>query len=69
MRNGKYITTIMGRASANAARKLGDLHLTTCTFQRTIQMDYSIIKGHRDAATTAFIWQHIGMLMVEMVFW
>ena len=35
MRNGKA-------TSVNAARKLGDLNLTTCTYQHAIQMDSSI---------------------------
>ena len=28
--------------SVNAVRKLGDLHLTTCTYQHAIQLDYTI---------------------------
>ncbi|CAL8337578.1 unnamed protein product [Boreogadus saida] len=31
-----------GVSQLNAARKLGDMQLTTCTYRRTIQMDSSI---------------------------
>ena len=46
MRNWKYTTTKRG----GAARKLGDLQLTTCTYQHTIQMD-CMIRTHTHAHT------------------